>query len=186
VLPFDGPLGRAVMQTFMKRVAENPDVKVLDLPNGSASDRMVARFLRERAGTNRQISNSLLKRVAREQQAEKLAVMKGGVTTIEVSPVTMVDPVGACLGTVTGSMTPPKVNPVRVKIGFDAKFLDINNAFATITSVKGFGEATKQVGQSLGDQLMALVTLRNIALIVAALIVIAVLFKFFSLMFRVR
>lgn len=192
VLPFDGPLGRAVTQTFIKKIAEKTDVKVLDLPNGSAGDRMIARFLRERAGTNRQVSNSLLKRITtdvgggRGQSGEKLAVLKGGVTTLEVSPVTLIDPVGAVLGTATASLTPPQVNPVRVKLGFDAKFLDVNNGFATVASVKGFGDALKDVGTSLGDQLLALVTLRNVALLVGALIVLAVLIKFFSLMVRVR
>ncbi len=189
VVPFEGPLGRAVQQSFLKKIAEDAGVSVLDLPNGSASDRMIARFLRERAGTNRQVSQSVLKRITtdigggRGAAGEKLAVMKGGVTTVEVSPHTVVDPVGACLGQVTGSATPPRVNPVRVKLGFDAKFLDVNNAFATVASVKGFGDHLKNVGQSLGDQLVALLTLRNVFLLV---VVVVVCWLISRLMLRVR
>lgn len=189
VLPFEGPLGRAVTQTFIKKIAENSGVSVLDLPNGSANDRMIARFLRERAGTNRQVSNSLLKRIttdvgaSRNVAGEKIAVLKGGVTTLEVSPATAVDPVGACLSTLTGSVSLPRVNPVRVKIGFDAKFLDINDRFATVASVKGFGEKQKDVGQSLGDQIVALVTLRNVGVVVVLLIAV---WLFSRLFLRVR
>ncbi|NLC80717.1 MAG: hypothetical protein GX748_05990, partial [Lentisphaerae bacterium] len=161
---------------------------VLDLPNGSASDRMIARFLRERAGANRQVSQSVLKRITTDigggaAAGEKLAVLKGGVTTVEVSPHTVVDPVGACLSQVTASATLPRVNPVRVKIGFDAKFLDVNNAFATVASVKGFGDHLKNVGQSLGDQLVAMLTLRNVFLLVVVAVVCWLISR---LMFRVR
>jgi hypothetical protein len=192
VLPFEGPLGRAVTQTFLKKVAENPEVRVLDLPNGSASDRMIARFLRERAGTNRQVSNSLLRRIAndiggdRDKPGDKLAIMKGGVTTLEVSPATLVDPVGACLGTATGSATPPKLNPVRVKLGFEAKFLDVGDGFATVASVKGFGEQLKNVGVTLVDQILALATLRNVGLIIGAVIVLFLVGMVLKQMVRVR
>lgn len=192
VLPFEGPLGRAVTQTFIKKIAEKTDIKVLDLPNGSASDRMIARFLRERTGTNRQISNSLLKRIVtnidggRGKQMGKMVVLKGGVTTLELSPTTIVDPVGACLSKATGSFTPPKVNPVRVKVGFDAKFLDIDDGFATVASVKGFGEQITDVGKTLLDQLVALLTLRNVCLLVGAVIALSFLAWIFSHMVRVR
>ena len=188
VVPFEGPLGRAVQQSLLKKIAECPGVSVLDLPNGSASDRMIARFLRERAGANRQVSQSVLKRITTDigggaAAGEKLAVLKGGVTTVEVSPHTVVDPVGACLSQVTASATLPRVNPVRVKIGFDAKFLDVNNAFATVASVKGFGDHLKNVGQSLGDQLVAMLTLRNVFLLVVVAVVCWLISR---LMFRVR
>ena len=114
---------------------------------------------------------------------EKLAVLKGAVTTVEVSPHTVVDPVGTCLEQLTGSATPSRVNPVRVKLGFDAKFLDVNNAFATVASVKGFGDHLKNVGQSLGDQLVALLTLRNVFLLV---VVVVVCWLISRLMLRVR
>lgn len=189
VVPFEGPLGRAVQQSFLKKIAEDAGVSVLDLPNGSASDRMIARFLRERAGTDRQVSQSVLKRITtdigggRGAAGEKLAVLKGAVTTVEVSPHTVVDPVGTCLGQLTGSATPSRVNPVRVKLGFDAKFLDVNNAFATVASVKGFGDHLKNVGQTLGDQVVALMTLRNVVLVAVVLIACWLISR---LMFRVR
>lgn len=187
VLPFDGPLGRAVTQTFIQKVAADPNIKVLDLPNGSASDRSVARFLRERIGTDAQVSNSFLKRITSGSGSpDKIVVLKGAVTTLELSPKTVVDPVGACLSKLTGSKTLKKVNPVRVKLGFDAKFLDVNNRFATIASTGGMGEYLKDVGEGLGDQLLALCTFRNIALAVGALILLIVVIKFISLTVRVR
>lgn len=188
VLPFDGPLGRAVTQTFIQNLAKNPDVKVLDLPNGSASDRMIARFLRERTGTGAQINNSLLKKItAGGGSPEKLVVLKGAVTTLEVSPQTAVDPVGACLSSVTASATAVRVNPVRVKIGFDAKFLDVNNRFATVASTSGMGEYLKDVKEGIVDQLLALATFRNIALLIGGLIALIVFCRVFSSLFlRVR
>ena len=190
VLPFDGPLGRAMTQTFLRGiVAKDSSIRVLDLPNGSASDRMIGRFLRERTGTNRQVSNSLLKRIttdigaARDKPSDKIVVLKGAVSTLEVSPVTVVDPMGACLSEMTASFSPAKVNPVRVKIGFEAKFLDINSNFATVASVSGFGEFVKVVSSDVLDQLLALATLRNIALVIGVLMVCWLVSR---LMFRVR
>lgn len=188
VLPFDGPLGRAVTQIFIQKLAENADVKILDLPNGSAGDRMTARFLRERIGTNAQVSNSLLKKITTESDAPgKLVVLKGAVTTLEISPTTIVDPVGACLSSLTGSATAIKVNPVRVKLGFDAKFLDVNNRFVTVATTNGMGDYLKDIKEGLLDQLLALATFRNIVLLVGGLIVLLVFCKMFSAMFlRVR
>ena len=193
VLPFEGPLGRALTQTFMRGlVAKDPSIRVLDLPNGSASDRMIGRFLRERTGTNRQVSNSLLKRIttdiggARDKPGDKIAVLKGAVTMLEVTPVTVVDPVGACLSEVTASLTPVKVNPVRVKIGFEAKFLDINSSFATVASVSGIDDFVKNPGNDLWDQLLALSTFRNIVIAIGVLIAVVVLGKIFKQMVRVR
>jgi TolB-like protein len=192
VLPFEGPLGRATTQTFIKKITEDASVQVLDLPNGSASDRMMARFLRERAGTNRQVSNSALKRLTtdyggvRDRPSEKIAVLKGAVTTLEVSPMTIVDPVGACLSRATASLTLPKVNPVRIKIGFDSKFLDINNSFATVASVKGFGDVILKPGSDIWAQLLSLMTLRNVALLAAVLVGVLIVGWLVSKMFRVR
>jgi hypothetical protein len=190
VLPFDGPLGRAMTQTFMRSiVAKDSSIRVLDLPNGSANDRMIGRFLRERTGTNRQVSNSLLKRIttdiggARDKPGDKIAVLKGAVSMLEVTPATLVDPVGACLSDMTASLTPVKVNPVRVKVGFEAKFLDINSSFATVASVSGIGEFVKKVGDDVWDQLLAFATLRNIILVIGVLFVCWLVSR---LMFRVR
>ena len=192
VLPFEGPLGRAATQTFIKKVAEVASVQVLDLPNGSANDRMVARFLRERAGTNRQISNSLLKRLTtdyggvRDRPSEKIVVLKGAVTTLEVAPETIIDPVGACLSRATASFTLPKVNAVEIKLGLDAKFLDINNSFATVASVKGFKDEIQLPGGPVYVQLLALVSLRNVVLAVGVLIGVIIVGWLVSKMFRVR
>ncbi len=190
VLPFEGPMGRAMTQNFLGELAKEQSVRVLDLPNGSARDRMMGRFLRERMGTNRQISNSLLKRINQQlgsdagAAADKVAVLSGAVTMFDVAPATAVDPVGDRLSRLTASATDPRMNPIRTEIVFEAKFRDINNSFGIVAMASGRGIYKPDVLQeNVVDQLLALVTLRNIVL----LIVVFIFCWFVSrLIFRVR
>lgn len=193
VVPFAGPLGRAMTEAFIRGVSgKDASVSMLSLPNGSASDRMTARFLRERAGTNRQVSNSVLKRMvtdiggARDKPGDKVAVLKGGVSMLEVSPLTIVDPVGACISKATASYTPVKVNLVRVRIGMEAKFLDINNNFAGVANAAGIGDFKVPFWIQILDQLQALSTFRNIVLAVGVMIGVLIVGMFLKQMFRVR
>jgi len=190
VLPLEGPLGKAMTQNFLRSLSKEQSIRVLDLPNGSARDRMMARFLRERVGTNRQVSNSLLKRINHDLGAEKgasadkIVVLSGAVTVLDDSPVTAVDPVGDRLSKVTGSATAAKANPIRTEIVFDSKFRDINNNFTIIAAASGRGIYKPDVLQeNVVDQLLALVTLRNIVLLIVVFIVCWFVSR---LMFRVR
>jgi hypothetical protein len=190
VLPLEGPLGKAMTQNFLRSLAKEQSIRVLDLPNGSARDRMMARFLRERVGTNRQVSNSLLKRINQDLGAErgstqdKVVILSGAVSVLDASPMTAVDPVGERLGTITGSATPAKANSVRTEIVFDAKFRDINDSFAIVAAASGRGVYKPDVLQeNVVDQFLALITLRNFALLI---IVFVVCWFIKNLMFRVR
>lgn len=190
VLPLEGPLGKAMTQNFLRSLSKEQSIRVLDLPNGSARDRMMARFLRERIGTNRQVSNSLLKRINQDLGAErgspgdKVAVLSGAVTVLDASPVTAVDPVGDRIGKLTGSATAVKGNPIRTEVVFDVKFRDINNSFAIVAAASGRGVYKPDVLQeNVVDQLLALVTLRNIVLLIVVFIVCWFVSR---LMFRVR
>ncbi|MEI7899129.1 MAG: hypothetical protein WCK89_02675 [bacterium] len=190
VLPLEGPLGRAMTQNFLRCLSKEQSIRVLDLPNGSVRDRMMARFLRERVGTNRQVSNSLLKRInqdiggERGSASDKVAVLSGAVSVLDASPVTVVDPVGDRIGAVTGSATAIKANAIRTEVVFDAKFRDINDSFAIVAAASGRGIYKPDVLQeNVVDQLLALVTLRNIVLL---LIVFVVCWFASRLIFRVR
>lgn len=167
VLPFEGPLGRAVTQAFIKKISENASVSILDMPNDTSKDRMLSRFLRDRTGINRQISNSLLKRIttdigtSRSKPGGKVAVLRGAVTTLDVTKASS-----------------------RVKLGFDAKFLDINEGFKIIASATGFANHR---GTSLGDQMGDFFSSwANIFIVLGAVFAGVILTIVLILKFRVR
>ena len=90
VLPIDGQGGKAMGQVFLNALTaagRQDKIRVYDLPSGSASDRMLGRFLRERAGTGVAIDNSVMKRIekvagGRGLKMDKLALMTGSMSIV--------------------------------------------------------------------------------------------------------
>lgn len=196
LLPLEGTYGRAMTQIFLNALTaagKQDKIHVYDLPNGDASDRMLARFLRERAGTEQALDGSVLKkveaRVGSNAANARMALMSGMVTVCNVYPRTAVDPTG-CLDAITLSKTDVRENPVRYEVVADFKFRDINDRFRVIAAVDGHGRYERDVKGDLMDQFKAFLTARNISLAVAAvaggLVLLLVLVVLVKMMTRVR
>ena len=185
LLPLEGEGGRAMTQVFLNALtaAGKQDlIRIYDLPNGSASDRMLARFLRERAGAGRAVDSSILRKIesrsAGSVQGGKLAILTGMVTAGRIFPETAVDPTGRPVDRLTGSYTPGRPNPTLFEIVADMKFRDINDNFRVLAAVSANGAYRHDVGGDVVEQLRAFVTVRNIAVVIVILFLIWFIGKF--------
>ena len=179
LLPFEGPYGRAMTQVFLNALTaagKQEKVVVYDLPNGGAADRMLARFLRERAGAGVALNESLLKQVEAKAGGKvkggKLAILSGMVTSGRVFPETLVDPTGRPVDLLTGSSTDARQNATLFEVIADFKFRDINDSFRVIAAVGGHGVYERDVESDVTNQLKSFVTVRNIVFAIVILIVI--------------
>lgn len=194
VLPFEGPLGKAMTQVFIGSLSKAESVKILDLPSGSAEDRMFARFLRERMGTNRELGNSVLKKINDRiggyagSAKDKVAVMSGAVSVAESAEIPVPTAVGGVEPVVLDMDTGLPVAPMRVEVVFDAKFRDVNDSFAVVAAGSGRGLVNPYVVEGgLKDQFMKwLQSPKHIVLAVVGVIAALVVLWVFSRMFRVR
>ena len=190
LLPLEGEGGRAMTQVFLNALTaagKQDKVRIYDLPNGNASDRMLARFLRERAGAGQAVDSSLLRKIEAKSggkaQGGKLAILTGMVTAGRIFPETAVDPTGRPVDRLTGSFTPARANPTLFEIVADLKFRDINDQFRVVAAVSANGAYRHDVGGDFVEQLRSFVTVRN----AVVLIVIVVLIWFVChFMLRVR
>lgn len=190
LLPFDGPAGRAMTQIFLNALTEagrQDKIAVYDLPNGDVADRQLARFLRERAGTNQALDESILKKVETRARADgkKLAILTGMVTVSKIEPATAVDPTGF-LNALTRTSTDPRANPIRFTIVADFKFRDINDRFKVLAAVNGEGEYVRDVTQDVIDQTKSFITARNVFILIGCVLGLIVMFILIGRMTRVR
>ena len=185
LLPIEGVGGRAMTQVFLNALTaagRQDKIHIYDLPNGSASDRMLARFLRERAGAGQAVDSSILRKIeARsdgKSQGGKLAILTGMVTTGRIFPETAVDPTGAPVDRLTGSYTPERPNPTLFEIVADLKFRDINDNFRVVAAVSANGAYRHDVNGDFVEQLRSFVTVRNAAVVIVILFLIWFIGKF--------
>ena len=179
LLPLEGEGGRAMTQLFLNALTaagRQDKIQVYDLPNGSASDRMLARFLRERAGAGQVVDSSILRKIEAKSggkvQGGKLAILSGMVTAGRIFPETAVDPTGRPVDRLTGSFTPARPNPTLFEIVADLKFRDINDKFRVVAAVSANGVYRHDVGGDFVEQLRSFVTVRNaVVLIVIVLLI---------------
>ena len=190
LLPLDGVGGRAMTQLFLNALTaagRQDKIRVYDLPNGSAADRMMARFLRERAGSGQAVDSSILRKIEDRSdgkaQGGKLAILSGMVTTGRIFPETAVDPTGRPVDRLTGSYTSPRPNPTLFEIVADLKFRDINDNFRVLAAVSANGAYRHDVGGDVVEQLRSFVTVRNIVVLVVIVLLIWFVCHF---MLRVR
>ena len=179
LLPFEGPCGRAMTQVFLNALTaagKQDKIAIYDLPNGGAADRMLARFLRERAGAGVALNESLLKQVEAKAGGKvkggKLAILSGMVASGRITPLTVVDPTGSPVDALTGSDTDPRGNATHFEVIADLKFRDINDSFRVIAAIGANGAYERDIGGDLTDQFKSFVTVRNIIFAVVILIVI--------------
>ena len=185
ILPIEGVGGRAMSQLFLNALTaagRQDKIRVYDLPSGSASDRMLARFLRERAGSGQAVDSSILRKIEDRSGGKahggKLAILSGMVTTGRIFPETAVDPTGAPVDRLTGSYTPVRPNPTLFEIVADLKFRDINDSFRVLAAVSANGAYRHDVGGDVVEQLRSFVTVRNIVVLVVILFLIWFIGKF--------
>ena len=151
------------------------------------ADRQLARFLRERAGTDQVLDESILKKMETRAPAngKKLAILTGMVTVSKIEPKTAVDPTGF-LDDLTKSSTDARTNPIRFTIVADFKFRDINDRFKVLAAVNGEGEYVRDVAQDVGDQFKSFITARNVFILVGCVLGLVILFVLIGRMTRVR
>ena len=193
MIPFEGPWGRAMTQTFLNALTaagKQDRIAIYDLPNGSAADRMLARFLRERAGAGIALNESLLKQVEAKAGGKvkggKLAVLSGMVTSGRIFPKTEVDATGVPVDLLTGSRSDGgamRWNATHFEVVADLKFRDINDSFRVIAAVGGNGVFERDVETDLVDQIKSFVTVRNI---VFAVVILIVIWFFMHFVVRIR
>ena len=162
-------------------------IHVYDLPNGAAADRMLARFLRERAGSGQAVDSSILRKIEARSGGKahegRLAILTGMVTSGRIVPETAVDPTGTPVDRLTGSYTAARPNPTLFEIVADLKIRDINDSFRVVAAVAANGVYKHDVNGDFVEQLRSFVTVRN----AVVLIVIVLLIWFVShFMLRVR
>ena len=185
LLPFEGPFGRSMTQVFLNALTaagKHEKVVIYDLPNGGASDRMLARFLRERAGAGVALNESILKQVEAKAggrvKGGKLAVLSGMVTSGRVYPLTLVDPTGRPVDILTGSNTDARPNATHFEVIADLKFRDINDSFRVVAAIGATGVFDRDIGDDVTNQFKSFVTVRNIIFAIVILIVIWFVMRF--------
>lgn len=185
LLPFEGVGGRAMTQVFLNALTaagRQDKIHVYDLPNGSASDRMFARFLRERAGAGQAVDSSILRKIEANSGGKvhggKLAILTGMVTSLRISPETIVDPTGAPVDRLTGSYSPPLFGSMKFEIDADLKFRDINDSFRVVAAVTASGVHVRPWWDPILEQLLAFATVRNVIVVVVILFLIWFIGKF--------
>jgi len=196
ILPIEGVGGRAMTQVFLNALTDagrQDKIRIYDLPNGSASDRMLARFLRERAGAGQAVDSSILRKIEAKSggqaQSGKLAILTGMVTTGRIFPETAVDPTGLPVDILTGSFaadpvtgkrkeTSSRANPTLFEIVADLKFRDINDNFRVVAAISANGAYRHDVGGDVVEQLRSFMTVRNIIVAVVILFLIWFIGKF--------
>ena len=176
IVPLQGNGGRAMTQIFMNALTaagRQDRIRVYDLPNGNASDRMLGRYLWERTGSGKTLDSSVLKQVQERVGAKgRLAVMTGMVVSGRVFPETWVDPTGAPVDRLTGSYTDVRKNPTSFEIIADLKFRDVYDAFRVVAAVSANGVYKRDIGGDLLEQARSFVTIRNIAVLIVILLLI--------------
>ena len=190
LLPLEGIGGRAMTQVFLNALTaagKQDRVRIYDLPGGNAADRMLARFLRERAGSGQAVDSSILRKIEAasggKAQGGKLAILTGMVTTGRIFPETIVDPTGRPVDRLTGSFTQARQNPTLFEVVADFKFRDINDQFRVVAAVSANGAYRHDVGSDFVEQLRSFVTVRNAVVLVVILLLIWFVSHF---MLRVR
>lgn len=182
VAPLQGTGGKALTQIFMNALTaagKQDKIRLYDLPNGNAADRMLGRYLWERTGSGKTLDPSALKQIKSKAGADgKLALMTGMVVTGRVYPETWVDPTGAPVDRLTGSYSDIRKNPTSFEIVADLKFRDVNDAFRVVAAVSANGVYKRDVGEEVTEQFRSFLTVRNIVVAAVVLILIWFVCKF--------
>lgn len=182
VMGIEGAGGRAMSQLLfaaVTRAGRQDRLRLHDLPQGTAEDRMTARYLRECTGTGTAVDSSVFRglesRGLKGGEGRKVAVLSGTVGLGRVYPETAVDPTGRVLDLLTGSFTQTRGNPTLLEVNADVKIRDAGDGFRVLAAASETGTWRRDVPGDFLDQLKALATVRNAALGAGALLALWVL-----------
>lgn len=147
ILPIEGQGGKAMGQVFLNALTaagRQDRIRVYDLPTGNAADRMLGRFLRERAGTSVAIDNSVLRRIENvsggaDIKAGKLALMTGNMSVVNEDPKWHLDANGLPVDFIGGQAVSESVARKRYEITADIKFRDVKEHFRLIAAIGAAG-----------------------------------------------
>ena len=142
ILPIDGTGGKAMKQVFLNALTaagRQSQIRVYDLPDDNASDRMLGRFLRQRAGSE-SFDDSILKRIEKVSggmKGGKLALMTGNMSVVSEDPQLQLDANGLPVDFITtsGAASVRK----RYELTADLKFRDVNDHFRLVASIGASG-----------------------------------------------
>ena len=145
ILPIEGQGGKAMGPVFLNALTaagRQDRIRVYDLPNGNAADRMLGRFLRERAGTGVAVDDSVLKRIEKISGGSgikpgKLALMTGGMSVVNEDP--KLDANGLPVDFIGGAVAAPGEARKRYEVTTDLKFRDVNEHFRLIAAIGAVG-----------------------------------------------
>ena len=202
LLPIEGRYGKSLEQVFLNALTaagRQEKIRVYDLPNGSASDRMLARFLRERAGSGIAVGASVLKRVETLANGMgikdgKLALMTGRVSVTDGGGLDSNGlPAKVLVGDGQQGGITTFVIGTRIEITADFKFRDVNDNFRLIGSIGAtgvYGEPkpkTKTQETSLFEMLLGYGVLAVVGIGgVCILVLLAIAYKVFKMITRAR
>ena len=143
MLPIEGKGGKAMKQVFLNALTaagRQGQIRVYDLPEDNAADRMLGRFLRQRAGTSFSFDDSVLKRIERVSggglRGGKLALMTGNMSVVSEDPQFPLDANGLPVDFITGSGGAVRK---RYELTADLKFRDVNDNFRLVASIGASG-----------------------------------------------
>ncbi len=147
ILPIEGQGGKAMGQVFLNALTaagRQDRIRVYDLPTGNAADRMLGRFLRERAGTGIAIDDSVLKRIEKVSgsdgiKMDKLALMTGNMSVVNEDPKWQLDSSGLPVDFIGGQVAAASAARKRYEITADIKFRDIKEHFRLIAAIGAAG-----------------------------------------------
>ena len=191
VMGIDGAGGRAMSQLLFSavtRAGRQDRLRLHDLPQGTAEDRMTARYLRECTGTGTAVDSSVFRgleaRGLKGGEGRKVALLSGTVGIGRVYPATVVDPTGKTLDLLTGSLTEARGNPTLFEVNADVKIRDAGDGFRVLAAASETGTWRRDVPGDFMDQLKALATVRNAALGIGAIIALCLLIGLFRAIVR--
>jgi len=185
MLPIEGTTGRAMSQVFLNALTASgrqEKIRIYDLPNGNASDRMVARFLRERIGAGAVVGDSVLNNVVAKSAPGtngKLAIFSGMVSVVNENPKAELDSRGLPVDFIGGAVSDAAEARKSYEITTDFKFRDVNDHFRVIASIGATGSYAPPpppppAPKSLMDKLLELMEQRGF--IVLSTFVIGIVF----------
>ena len=143
MLPIEGRGGKAMKQVFLNALTtagRQGQIRVYDLPEDNAADRMLGRFLRQRAGSE-SFDDSVLKRIEKvsggSMKGGKLALMTGSMSVMSGGQQFVVDRDGLPVDAITASGVANAHR--RYELTADLKFRDVNDHFRLVASIGASG-----------------------------------------------
>lgn len=146
LLPLEGKSGKAMGQVFLNALTaagKQESISVYDLPSGNAQDRMLARYLGERAAggafDDEALKRSMGRLVTAKKLPAKLAVMSGMVSVVNESPKYALTDAGLPVDFLGNAQAKDAEARKSYEMITDIKFRDVNDSFRLIAAIGANG-----------------------------------------------